>query len=130
VDSKLYRTSDERTNHRHTFDRTFKSITEDHYNVYLNDENSRRKGSSDGSNEDDKSEQDQYFMNEEKVIKNHVRLNIILQILTIVIFLLAMIVFDWTHLKINLQDGLTAEYHISLMSAEQGDQSSYLFIIT
>ena len=65
-------------------------------------------------------------MNEEKVIKNHIRLNIVLQITLIVIFLLAMIVFDWTHLTIN-QGELSLEYHISLLSAEQGNESEYLF---
>lgn len=41
----------------------------------------RKRGSSEGSDEDTKSEQDQYFENEEKVIKNHLRLNTFLQLL-------------------------------------------------
>jgi hypothetical protein len=123
--------------YRKTLDQTIKS-TDDITSGFHSNEKPRKRGSSEGSDDDTKSEQDQYFQNEEKHIKNHLRLNTILQIISIVIYLLAMVAFDWTHISIS-QEGdtetskLSEEYHISLLKMSPGfdmENSIYLFTLT
>lgn len=60
------------------------------------------------------SEEQQYFDNEEKVIKNHLKLNIGLHLLQILMFLLALYAFDWTHIDSEVDGNL---YHVMLLSA-------------
>ncbi len=61
-------------------------------------------------------------MNEEKVIKNHLKLNVGMQMMIMIIFLLAMIAFDWTHIDVTsvLENGGKTQirYHVSLMRIE------------
>jgi len=57
-----------------------------------------KKGSSDGSEGDEPEfEQAQYFMNEEKVIRNHLKLNVGLNVIQVIMFILTLTILDWTH---------------------------------
>lgn len=85
----------------------------------------KKKGSSssDGgkSDEDNNSEQAAYFTNEEKMVKNNLKLNVILQILQILIFIVAAACFDWTHVTTN--PSTTKDiWHVSLLKVEAEDE--------
>lgn len=62
-----------------------------------------------------------YFVNEEKVIRNHLKLNFTLQSIQIFVLLLAMTFFDWAHVIINTSKSTQMVYHVSLLNVEVGD---------
>ena len=79
----------------------------------------KRKGSSsddegEEANEDPTMENAQYFINEEKVLKNHLRLNFGLYYAHIALVLVSVILFDWTHVVVHSTSGSITAYHISL----------------
>ena len=59
-----------------------------------------------GSKDEDEKEpenehQSRYFVNEEKVIRNHLKLNVALQFTQIILFCLAVSIFDWAHVVVS-----------------------------
>ena len=76
-------------------------------------------------------EQAQYFVNEEKVIRNHLKLNVGSQIVQIVIFLLGVTVLDWTHVLAG-DDQSIQRFHISLLKVTSDDdlQTAWLYSLT
>ena len=84
----------------------------------------KKKGSdsSDGgkSDEDNNSEQAAYFNNEEKMIKNNLKLNVTLQVIQLLIFIVAAACFDWTHVTTNVSTTKDS-YHVSLLRMEAED---------
>ena len=87
----------------------------------INKDNKKRKGSSDGSNEDVDKEQIQFFFNEEKMIRNHMRLNIIFHVIQIAVFVASAIVFDWTHVSLTDEEYGKRTYHVSLLLISEED---------
>ncbi|TNV78831.1 hypothetical protein FGO68_gene17790 [Halteria grandinella] len=69
----------------------------------------------------DSEHQARFFINEEKVIRNHLKLNFTLQALQILTILLAMTFFDWVHVIINTSKSTQLVYHVSLLNVEVGD---------
>ena len=65
----------------------------------------------------------QYFSNEEKVIRNHLKLNLGLQILQLILFLVAALSFEWAQVLIDSDvkpagDPSSILYHVSLLKAK------------
>ncbi|CDW87551.1 UNKNOWN [Stylonychia lemnae] len=100
------------------------NINEDLQFQFLDSERKQKKGSSDGDeyDQDVQIEQQQYFVNEEKVIKNHLKLNLGLQGAQIIIFILAILIFDWTHLHVTIEKDHVRDYHVTLMQLETDDE--------
>jgi len=61
-----------------------------------------------------------YFTNEEKVVRNHLKLNVALQLGQIVLFLMAVSVFDWAHFVAS-QSPSPQVYHVSLLKVDVMD---------
>jgi hypothetical protein len=60
------------------------------------------------------------------MLKNHLKLNVVLNILQIVIFIFAATIFDWTHVEVGTSgaadETAKIEYHISLTTASVEDE--------
>lgn len=72
------------------------AINDDLHLQFLEVKPTKKKGSSDGSDESD-FEQAQYFLNEEKVIRNHLKLNVGINFIQVILFILTLTILDWTH---------------------------------
>jgi hypothetical protein len=71
----------------------------------------------DEAGEPETEHQARYFVNEEKVVRNHLKLNIALQLGQVVLFLLAVSVFDWAHVVAS-QTASPQVYHVSLLKVD------------
>eukprot|EP00347_Sterkiella_histriomuscorum_P006033 403354322 len=122
VTSATYGMGSGKSKNKNKYSQLQKNDEEDLHFQFL--DANKKKSSSEGSNEEGTEiEQAIYFQNEEKVIKNHLKLNIGFQVVHIVLFILAIMIFDWTHLSVkNSQSSNESpqlkNYHISLMKIE------------
>jgi hypothetical protein len=57
-------------------------------------------------------------MNEEKVIKNHLKLNIGMHAAQIILFILTLTIFDWSHVQVEQGEGSSVDYHVTLMKVK------------
>ena len=80
-----------------------------------------KKGTKDEEAGDDNS--NQYFSNEEKVIKNHLKLNLGLQVVQLLLFLIATSSFEWAEIVVGseikpINEPESLVYDVSLLKAE------------
>lgn len=56
------------------------------------------------------------------MIRNHIKLNIFLQLTQIVLFIVAAVVFDWTHVSFEDEKYGLRTYHVSLVMIKEEDE--------
>lgn len=91
----------------------------DKYSGFLGSSKITKKSSSDGSSDNNSREQMVHLNDKDKVIRNNLKLNVILQIIQTIIYIVAVAALNWTHITIKDEGGL---YNFALLKMYSNDK--------